>query len=318
MKNAIYQKALEPTMYFIGVTTSKSSIMTVFPSWAEFLGLGNCLIKGIDLKLHDEPEKYREVVKFIKDDPLSLGALVTTHKIDLLKACRDQFEELDEYAVLMGEISSISKKEKKLSGHAKDPISSGLSLDAFIPENHWKNTGSEVVILGAGGSAIAVSSYMMNKEHGENRPSKIIIVNRSTPRLEEIKHIHNHLDTIVDVEYVYAPSIDISDGIINQLKPGSLVINATGMGKDTPGSPVSDNAEFPDNGLVWDFNYRGNLVFLDQARKQQKEKNLIIEDGWVYFIHGWTQVISEVFHIEIPTSGKKFNKLSELAAVQRR
>jgi hypothetical protein len=70
--------------------------------------------------------------------------------------------------------------------------------------------------------------------------------------------------------------------------------------------------------LIWDFNYRGELVFLDQARKQQYDRNLTIEDGWVYFIHGWTQVISEVFHIEIPTSGPKFNELSEIAARQRK
>ena len=29
------------------------------------------------------------------------------------------------------------------------------------------------------------------------------------------------------------------------------------------------------------------------------EHNLTIEDGWVYFLHGWTQVIAEVFHIEL-------------------
>ena len=46
-------------------------------------------IKGVDLKLHDEVENYREVVNFIKNDANSVGALVTTHKIDLLKACRD-------------------------------------------------------------------------------------------------------------------------------------------------------------------------------------------------------------------------------------
>jgi shikimate 5-dehydrogenase len=314
----MYRKASKPTMYFIGVTTSKSSIMSVFPAWAESLGLGPCEIKGIDLKLHDEPEKYREAVTFIKNDPLSLGALVTTHKIDLLKACRDQFEELDEYAGLMGEISSISKHDGKLVGHAKDPITSGLSLEAFIPENYWKNSGAEVFILGAGGSAIAVSWYLMKKEHGENHPSKIIIANRSTPRLDEIKHVHSQLDTKVKVEYVHASSMDISDKIISGLKPGSLVINATGMGKDTPGSPISEFAKFPESGFVWDFNYRGDLIFLDQARKQQKERNLNVVDGWVYFIHGWTRVISEVFHVEIPTSGKRFDKLSELAARQRK
>ena len=35
------------------------------------------------------------------------------------------------------------------------------------------------------------------------------------------------------------------------------------------------------------------------------------EDGWIYFIHGWTQVISEVFQIDI--KGELLEKLSEIA-----
>ena len=50
------------------------------------------MIKGIDFPLHAEPDAYRDAVSFIKEDPLSLGALVTTHKIDLYKACRDLFD----------------------------------------------------------------------------------------------------------------------------------------------------------------------------------------------------------------------------------
>ena len=103
----MYQKAKKRTIYFIGVTTSKSSIMKVFPKWADYLELGDVEIKGMDFKVHDEPEKYREAVNFIKYDELSLGALVTTHKVDLLRECKDQFDELDEYAELMDEISCI-------------------------------------------------------------------------------------------------------------------------------------------------------------------------------------------------------------------
>jgi hypothetical protein len=33
----------------------------------------------------------------------------------------------------------------------------------------------------------------------------------------------------------------------------------------------------------------------------------------VYFLHGWTRVIAEVFSIEIPTSGPVFDELSRLA-----
>ena len=89
------------------------------------------------------------------------------------------------------------------------------------------------------------------------------------------------------------------------------------MGKDTPGSPIGNAAEFPEDGMAWDFNYRGDLVFLDQSRTQQAQKRLHIEDGWVYFIHGWTRVISEVFHIDIPTTGPEFDALSRIAGEAR-
>ena len=83
------------------------------------------------------------------------------------------------------------------------------------------------------------------------------------------------------------------------LKPWSLIVNATGLGKDRPGSPLTDAVEFPENSLVWEINYRGDLLFMHQALVQKEAKNLHVEDGWIYFIHGWTQVIAEVFHIEM-------------------
>lgn len=51
-----YIAAERPTMYFIGVTTAKSSIMKVFPKWAEFLRLNDVEIRGIDFKVHDDPK----------------------------------------------------------------------------------------------------------------------------------------------------------------------------------------------------------------------------------------------------------------------
>jgi len=317
MTQTTYPPADRPTMYFIGVTTAKSSIMKVFPEWAAYLDLGDCRIRGIDLKQHDRPERYREVVAHIKSDPLSLGALVTTHKIDLLSACRDQFDHLDEYAGLMGEVSSISKRGRKLIGHAKDPITSGLALEAFLPDRYWAATGAEVFVMGAGGSSIAITWHLMKAEHGPNRPSKIIVANRTRPRLRQIERLHKRFDPEFPTEYHHTPQPELSDAIVGRLKPGSLVINATGLGKDWPGSPITDAALFPQGGIAWDFNYRGDLVFLDQARARQRERNLRIEDGWLYFIHGWTRVIAEVFHASLPVEGPVFDELSAIAARMR-
>lgn len=305
--------ATQPTLYFIGVTTGKSSIMKVFPAWAEHLGLDNAAIKGIDFPLHADPDSYRKVVEFIRDDPLSMGALVTTHKIDLYKACADLFDVIDPHARLMDETSCISKAGGKLACHAKDPISSGLAMDGFIPVNHFATIRAELFSIGAGGSTIALTWHMMQASRGLNRPSRIIVSNRSPHRLDDIRRIHRAMNSDVPVDYVLAPSPTDNDAIVAKLRPGSLVINATGLGKDAPGSPLTDGAMFPERGIAWDLNYRGDLVFLDQARTQRESRHLQIEDGWTYFIHGWTQVIAEVFHVDIPTSGPAFDALSGIA-----
>ena len=302
--------ATKPTIYFIGVTTGKSSIMRVFPKWAEALGL-DADIKGIDFKPHSPAEDYREAVEFIKNDPLSLGALVTTHKIDLYNACKDLFEYLDPFATKLGEISSISKKDGKLCGHAKDPISSGLALEHFVPENFWKDHDGDVFLMGAGGAALAMSLYFGQEKGGDDIPRKIIISNRSLPRLESAKAILDGLNPKITMEYLHTPTPEDNDRILASLKPYSLVVNATGLGNDAPGSPLTDQCVFPEGSLVWEINYRGELVFMDQAKAQAEEKHLTIEDGWIYFIHGWTQVVAEVFHIDDMAS--KVMMLSEVA-----
>ena len=58
-----------------------------------------------------------------------------------------------------------------------------------------------------------------------------------------------------------------------------MVVNATGLGKDSPGSPISGAAIFPDGGIAWD-NYRGDLLFLEQASSQKKNRSLtLLMDG---------------------------------------
>ena len=298
-----------PTMYFIGVTTGQSSIMRLFPIWAEALGIDG-IIKGIDIAIHAPAEDYRAAVTFIKNDPLSMGALVTTHKIDLLNACRDLFDYLDPYAQLFGELSSISKLDGKLCGHAKDPITVGLALDAFLLEDYWKNhPKAEVCVLGAGGSALAVSAYLGEEKHGDNIPARIHMNNRSAPRLGEAVNILKN--SRVPLSFHLCPTPSMNDTIVEALPEGSMVVNATGLGKDRPGSPLTDACHFPVRGIVWEFNYRGTLEFMHQAEAQQEVLNLTIEDGWTYFIHGWTQVIAEVFHVDI--SGERLALCDRLA-----
>ena len=304
-----------PTFYFIGVTTGKSSINKVFPLWMKVLGRNDVILEGVDCKIHDDPEVYRRAVAQIKYDPLSVGALVTTHKIDLLAAARDMFEYLDPYAQITDEISSISKLDGRLEGHAKDPLTSGASLDSIIEKDYFARTGAEVLCFGAGGSAIATLLHLINKKDKSDRPEKFTFVNRSQGRLDHAKEMVESLNTDIHIQYICNEDPNINNGIMAKLPAKSIVINATGMGKDTPGSPITWEGKFPQDGIAWEFNYRGKLDFLQQAKAQVEERNLQVEDGWIYFLHGWTKVVAQVLHFNL--TPELFDELNKAASTVR-
>ncbi len=304
------ESAKAPTFYFVGVTTGQSSIMRVFPKWAEALGL-DAVMKGIDLPLHAPAEDYRAVAEFLKHDPLSLGALVTTHKLDLYNACRDIFDYVDPYAEKLGEVSCLSKRDGQFRAHAKDPISSGRALEAFVPQNYWREHDGEVLLLGAGGSSLAMTMYLTQERFGDNVPRRITIANRSRPRLDSAAQVLSGLNPKTELRFVLGPAPADNDALVAALPPHSLVVNATGLGKDAPGSPTTGAVDYPRDSLVWEINYRGELIFKDQAEAQAQAKGLHVEDGWIYFIHGWTQVMEEVFHITMDDA--TLDRLSEIA-----
>ncbi len=300
---------------FIGVSTAGSSIMKIFPQWSARLGLGAEIV-GCDLPLRSAENAYRRVLREMRDDPLVVGALVTAHKIDLLRACRDLIDQLDEQAALCDEVSCLAKRNGRLLAFAKDPISSAAALDSMLERGHWRGGERDVFCLGAGGAAVAISVGMAQRGLADGLPGRFILADILPERLESIRRIHQRLGSRMHFEYHLSESVADNDALLAELPAGSLVINATGLGKDKPGSPLSRDALFPRAGLVWELNYRGRRDFMRRAQEQAAARDLRVVDGWDYFLHGWTQAIAEVFQILI--DGAAFKQMAELAAAHRR
>jgi shikimate 5-dehydrogenase len=300
-------------MGFVGVSTAQSSIMKIFPVWADILGLPTRTLIGHDLPIDATDEQYVQLVERIRDDPEHRGALVTTHKMGLYAAAGGLFDELDEFSTLCGEVSSISKHDGRLVGHAKDPITAGLALGEFLPADHFERTGAHVVCLGAGGAGTALT---WNLAQRADAPTLIVVTDTSRDRLDHLRSVHDRRGTPDGlIRYVLVGDDDATRQVLAAAPASSLVVNASGLGKDRPGSPVPDGALFPEKSYVWEFNYRGTLEFLAQARAQEARSDLMVVDGWRYFIHGWSQVIAEVFGIEL--TDKLVSRLSEAAVSVR-
>jgi shikimate 5-dehydrogenase len=281
---------------FIGVTTSASSIVRIFPRWRDVLGLGDDVeLVGRDIPVGAPPAAYRAAVEELSRNDDALGALVTTHKIGIYQAGRELFAGVDELAELCGEVSCIARRDGGLLGWAKDPISAGRSLERVLDARHFRDGQGHALCMGAGGSGTAIALYLLARRPGGDHPAQLLVTDRSSERLGRLWVTLQRLGVAPAVELVQVDAADGHAALLERLPPRSLVVNATGMGKDLEGSPLPADARFPDEAVVWELNYRGELEFLRQAREQAAELRLTVEDGWAYFIYGWTSVMEEVF-----------------------
>lgn len=296
-------------MRFVGVSTAQSSIMGVFPKWSERLGL-HADLTGLDLPLDANAAQYRQAMRELRDDPTCRGALVTTHKIGVYEAASDLFAGFDDFAVACGEVSSVAVRDGRLYGAAKDPITAGLSLEEFLAPDHFRS-GAELFCLGGGGAGTAIAWYLAQRA---DRPAAMRFVDPNRSRLDHLEAVVAQLGSDIPL-HTYAPDEVDVQALLEKLPPRSLVVNATGLGKDRPGSPIPEGVVLPERGVVWELNYRGTLDFLRQAQAQQGERALTVVDGWRYFIHGWTQVIGEVFEIEM--TAELVDELASLAEATR-
>jgi len=89
-------------------------ILRIFPVWATMLGLGESQLVGVDLPLQAPRAHYREMVDHLKGDPLSLAAVITSHKINLYMAASDLFDYSDRFARLSHEVSRLVKRDNIL------------------------------------------------------------------------------------------------------------------------------------------------------------------------------------------------------------
>jgi shikimate 5-dehydrogenase len=292
-------------MRFIGVSTSNSSINKVFPKWSEILNI-NAELKGLDIPIGASQEQYRGALEEMRNDANCAGALVTTHKIALFDSANEMFTSFDQFASACGEISCIKIIDGKIEGFAKDPITAGLAIEEFFPSGYFKNE-ADALVFGDGGAATAIAWYLTGLN---NPPSNIHFFGIDSDRLA-------HLSKVIKVRPgSNLVKTHISDNatiakVLGELNPGSLIVNATGMGKDIPGSPMPVGVEFPNKSVIWELNYRGSLEFLKQAEAEAKTSELKVFDGWRYFIHGWSSVVAEVFDIKL--TPELLEKLSQAA-----
>jgi shikimate dehydrogenase len=276
---------------FIGVTTGSSLAHQAMACWRSLIGT-DVQLRGVDIPIDAPDDTYEAILDELRGDPTVRGAVVTTHKLRLFEAAQGRFDRLDPLSVACKEVNAIRRSgDGSLEGWARDPISVGRVVDRI-----WPETSGQVVCLGAGGTAVALAQHLLATRTSVN----ILCADRDRSAAARVGRLGGH-------SVVSHLGSGPWDHLLAAAPPGSLIVNATGLGKDRPGSPITNRAQFPPRSTVWELNYRGQLGFLGRARQQARAHELDVHDGWDLFCHGWAAALGVLFDLDdSPQLGESF------------
>jgi shikimate 5-dehydrogenase len=266
---------------FVGVDTGGSRIHREFPAWAARLGRPEWTLRGVDLPPTAPASDYRDLVDAVAANPHVAGAVVTSHKLRLYRAAADRLRRTDTLVDRTLEINALARTtDGGVDGFARDP----LALAAVLPR--FDVAGRDVVVYGAGGAGTALL-LALTLDVGAGwapGPRSITVVDTDDGALAALRATADRcgLAGRVDLRSPATAPARVPDG--------ALVVNATGLGKDRPGSPLPPGTVLPPTATAWDFNYRGDLTFLADARAQ----GATAVDGWDYFVAGWGAALTAI------------------------
>jgi shikimate 5-dehydrogenase len=284
------------TVWFLGVSTGQSAIHRLLPVWRDQLGV-DATVVGRDLPLGPPAEAYLRFLDDLQNDDRAIGAIVTSHKVGLLEAAGTQFAAIEPVARLLGEANAIRRGPNGPEAFARDNRALRRTMDESIDPDQWDN-GADLLCFGIGGSSRALLLASMTESGSgsppfalrASRPRVFHAVGRNRRRLDEFAMIARAAGIPPESVELHTMTSEEANGkLLTSLPTGSLIVNATGLGKDAPGSPIPTSVDFPQGAVIWDFNYRGDLRFLDHAGSAVAARAL---DGWLYFLHGWTEALA--------------------------
>jgi shikimate dehydrogenase len=198
--------------------------------------------------------------------PQNLGANIT---VPYKEAVIGLLDQIDNFAELVGAVNTVVNRDGRLAGFNTDAAGflKALHEDAgFEPEN------KEVLILGAGGAARAVSFALL-----QEKVNTLIIANRSLAKAESLagalaKQVANS-KMKTEIAAVALPSANLTKVVVHC----QLIVNCTTVGmKHSSGerkSPLASRV-IPKDALVYDLVYNPSKTPLLKMAKAAGAKTI--------------------------------------------
>jgi shikimate 5-dehydrogenase len=299
------------SIWFVGVNTQGSVALRASAGWMQALGVEAQLV-GVDIAADSPADRYRALVDDFRRDGDVLGAVISGHKARMFEVARDRLDLVAEQAVLCQEISVLHRWHEQVGATAIEADSTREALTEIAGPAHWRQTGGHLFVLGAGGTASALLAALYAERKDREAAPRVVhlvdvVASRSRRLAEQLDRWQPGL-AVTESAPTDAPAV------LAQLPPGSLVVNATGIGKDTPGSPIPLPAPWPREAIFWEINYRGPLPLLADAKRAAAVRLLKLHDGWRLFLAGWSEALAMILHRSLSEADRTALECAAVAA----
>lgn len=285
------------TLYIIGNGPARGEGMRWFEQWARKQRPGGVQAAALDLPPQPGREDYRKVVSRVQDEPGAVGALLASHRRELLAASRDQFADLTTEASLSGELSCLYKEDGQLVGHTTRPQAAGLALARFLGPGYWLRHDAELLCLGADGAAPALLTYVATRAPAGDRPPRLVLADHDMARLHDVEQLLQRLPVAgVEVQLFHTSNAAGNNQLLAGLPEHSVVVNASGQAQE---SPLTANARFPRHGAAWDLHHEPRTPFLHLAQSQPHDLALRVEDGTAFHELAWATGVGYVLGVDV-------------------
>lgn len=216
----------------------------------EYLGLNYCYV-AMEVK----PENVEYAIKGLK----ALGFVGVNVTVPHKQTIIPYIDVMDEEAEFIGAINTIKNEEGRLIGYNTD----GKGFIESLKEEDIDPSGMEVLILGAGGAARAVSYYLVRKV------SRMYVYNRTEERgMELVMRLKK-----MNPEVIFTKNL-------NYCRVCDMVINATSVGlRDSDPLPIE--ADYLKQGqIVYDLIYRETPLL-----REARQRGCRVIDGTGMLLH---------------------------------
>ena len=276
----------------VGPNAALSEAAAVFDDWAEALDLPDWELVTVPLATDAGRDAVQAALAGARATSVRGVVVRGGSRLSVFEYGGPLVRAADDAVRRFGAVSCLLPTDGGWDGYALDPVATVRVLDRVAGVQYWSSvTSADAVVLGAGSTGRILALSLLQLSPG---PRRVLVTDVAQSRLDALIELARERGVSERLVTRRVTGAAGNDDVLDLAAEASLVVNATGIGHESYGSPVTEAAQLPLRGIVWELNHEGPLEFLESVNRQADDLLLRVHDGWDLSLETWAEALSRI------------------------